>query len=385
MGKEKVRRTAAAATATEATAASLCFLVHPVPSIADESFLQTIFCGTVQRSAFLGFGRGRFAIAELTSATAAAAAVDALARVEAVEQRDGGRDDGTAPATASALEMLSSDDAALEHATLADLFTVPPPPSSTAATAAALTQQQQQQQSCSGDGDAAPDLSHLRHLFWRGQPVRVVVSGVNISDFYASGGVVPQHQPERRGGRGHRNTDNTHSNTKVDDAEPEQADAVDTTTAIATAGDVDAAPSTSSASARRETTKTQSFPKNCCQRCGSADHFTRHCDGSGAGSGDAAAAAAATAAATTPAVAAGGAPAKRTRHEGESATAAAASTPAAAATTARRTDAAAAAVTPTSTRPLASKTAPLVQRTSKDQCKFCGSDAHLSRHCPTKS
>ncbi|CBZ11860.1 conserved hypothetical protein [Leishmania major strain Friedlin] len=184
------------------------FLVYPVPSIADASFLQIIFCNTVRRSLFLGFGRTRFAVAELTSAAVAAeveaiihkaaAAVAGLEDGAAASQEASGLA-ADAAARHGALERLANDDA-FEHMTLADLFA--PPPGGSSSQGSASAPRQEHQPSSNGGGGAAAggeslDFSHIPYLVWRGRPVHVVVSGVRVADFYGSGGAVPEHRVKR--------------------------------------------------------------------------------------------------------------------------------------------------------------------------------------------
>ncbi|EAN80745.1 hypothetical protein, conserved, partial [Trypanosoma cruzi] len=55
-----------------------CFMVYPLPSVADESFLNVIFDGGVCRSVFAGFGPRRFALVELRDDARAEAVTSAL-------------------------------------------------------------------------------------------------------------------------------------------------------------------------------------------------------------------------------------------------------------------------------------------------------------------
>ncbi|XQJ24175.1 Zinc knuckle, putative [Leishmania guyanensis] len=424
---------AAAATNTSAaTTPTPSFLVYPVPSIADESFLQLIFRNTVKRSLFLGFGRGRFAVTELTSATVAAE-VEAIihkAAVAAVGQQDSvvaPRDaNGTAAeveAAHSALERMADDDA-LEHMALADLFA--PPPRSPSHASASVHRQEHQPSSSStnGSGSAAAggesnDFSHIPYLVWRDKPVHVVVSGVRVEDFYSSGGVVPVHHVKRSADEeGKCNSKPKRPST----VKRPREDGADSTAELP--------PSSSRAANRRAvvantamiaaaaaTAPKSLFPKNCCQKCGSADHFTRHCDGSGAATGPSAAADAdadtgsprtssATAALPFPAVAKTtvvssfpknccqkcGSADHFTRHCTSSSSSNSASVSAVpssfvTAHANKKPDREAFSATVVASTPLPAKTKAkaVVQRTSKDQCRYCGSEAHLSRHCPSKS
>ncbi|CAM36486.1 conserved hypothetical protein [Leishmania braziliensis MHOM/BR/75/M2904] len=425
---------AIAAVATNTSAATTpapSFLVYPVPSIADESFLQLIFRNTVKRSLFLGFGRGRFAVTELTSATVAAE-VEAIihkAAVAAVGQQDRvvapRHANGTAAeveATHSALERMADDDA-LEHMTLADLFA--PPPRSPSHASASVHRQEHQPSSSStnGSGGAAAggesnDFSHIPYLVWRDKPVHVVVSGVRVEDFYSSGGAVPVHHAKRSADEeGKCNNKPKRPSTvkrpREDGADstaelpPSSSRAANRRAVVANAAMMAAAAATAPKSL---------FPKNCCQKCGSADHFTRHCDGSGAAAGPSASAAAgadtgsprtssATVALPFPAVAKTtvvssfpknccqkcGSADHFTRHctssSSNSASVSAVSSSFVTAHADKKPDREAFSATVVASTPLPAKTKAkaVVQRTSKDQCRYCGSEAHLSRHCPSKS
>ncbi|CAC9436747.1 hypothetical_protein_-_conserved [Leishmania infantum] len=340
------------------------FIVYPVPSIADASFLQIIFCNTVRRSLFLGFGRARFAVAELTSAAVAAEVETIIHKAAAAVA---GPEDGAAAsqeasglaadaaARHGALEHLADDDA-FEHMTLADLF-APPPGSSSQGSASAPRQERQPSSGGAAAGGESLDFSHIPYLVWRDRPVHVVVSGVRVADFYGSGGAVPEHHVKRttdageprsstkpkRPSTGKRTRDDADSTAALSSSPAASQRAVAEERAQGS-GAVDAA-----VVAAASTAPKSRFPKDRCQKCGSADHFTRHCDGSNGAS---------VAAVVSPSVAVG--VDKQPRHEALAAEVAA----------------------PT---PRPAKAKPLVQRTSKDQCKYCGSEAHLSRHCPSKS
>ncbi|KAG5508673.1 hypothetical protein JIQ42_08461 [Leishmania sp. Namibia] len=345
-----------AATSTPAPS----FLVYPLPSIADESFLQLIFCSTVKRSLFLGFGRGRFAVVELAS-EAVATEVGAVIRKSAAPSTAGQQEGSAAPhdgngaaadvaAKHGALESFADDDV-FERVTLADLF-APPPRSDSQASASAQRQECNDNKGGAAVNGGSHDFSHIPHLVWRGRPVHVVVSGVRVADFYGSGGVVPEHRVKRSpnaeeklntGKRPRGEADSTPALSPVASQQtiakerPQNSRTRDATTAIATA-----AP-----------TRKSPFPKNCCQKCGSADHFTRHCDGSGTSVSVAAVA-------SPPVVARVD---TQKQHQGVP------------------SDTAAAPIaTPVQ---VSGKAKPVLQRTSKDQCKHCGSEAHLSRHCPS--
>ncbi|CBZ23039.1 conserved hypothetical protein [Leishmania mexicana MHOM/GT/2001/U1103] len=359
---------------TAEAAPALSFLVYPVPSIADASFLQLIFRNTVRRSLFLGFGRGRVALAELASA-AVAAEVEAIIHKAAAAVA--GPEDGAAAAQdASGLaagaaprhgapERLAGDDD-FEHMTLADLF-APPPGSASQGSASAP--RQEHQPSNNGGGTAAGgeslDFSHLPYLVWRDRPVHVVVSGVRVADFYGSGGAVPEHHVKRttdaeeqrsgtklkRPNTGKRTRDDADSTAALSSPPVANQQAVAEERAQGS-GALDAAVTAAAVPKSR-------FPKDCCQKCGSADHFTRHCDGSGTTTTTTSnSSGLSVAAVPCPSVAVG--VDQQPQHE----------------------SVAAAVAAPT---PRPAKAKPLVQRTSKDQCKYCGSEAHLSRHCPSKS
>ncbi|KAG5488127.1 hypothetical protein LSCM1_08193 [Leishmania martiniquensis] len=344
------KKNATATTASSALAPS--FLVYPLPSIADESFLQLIFCNTVRRSLFLGFGRGRFAVVELTSEAVAAEVVATISKAaaSAFTQEGSRADPDGAPGAAAdgkvndgVLEYFAAaDDDALEKVTLADLFALPPR-SSTQASASAQR---------AGDG-GSHSFHHIPYLVWRGRPVHVVVSGVRVADFYDSGGVVPEHRVKRE----------ANAEEKLKAGKRPRVEEGSTAALSPIAGQRAAAKecppgssTTDVAAAAAAPAPKWSFPKGCCQKCGSADHFTRHCDGRG----------------TTVSVAVEAGPPVVGRAAEEEQTLVGSS----------------ATAVPTAATPVPlpakakSKTKPLLQRTSKDQCKYCGSEAHLSRHCP---
>ncbi|KAG5512311.1 hypothetical protein JKF63_07836 [Porcisia hertigi] len=336
------------------------FLVYPIPSIADESFLQLIFRNTVKRSLFLGFGCGRFAVVELTSAAVAAEVEAAIHKtaaefkgqeggVAALQDVNGAREDVAAPhgnfdCVAAAVDDDDDDDA-VEHMTLADLFT-PQLPSPSLASASAPDRE-------------APDFSHIPYLVWRDRPVHVVVSGVRVADFYESGGAVPVHHTKRStdaegGGSDRLKAGKRPRNNSGPTPDPSPSSSLP-------AGDMEGEAGRhprGGAAVVAAATKPL-FPKNCCQKCGSADHFTRHCDGSGT---------------------------SRSSPSGAIAEVASTSVAAHVATQPRRGAlSATAGATIDAPAPLSAKAKPTLHNTSKDQCKYCGSDAHLSRHCPNKN
>lgn len=317
-----------------------CLLVHPLPSIADESFLSVLFHNCVARSMFFGFGRRRFAIAELNSDEAVGNVLTALSTTEdEAEEAEEEKQSRLPPSSA----LAEVDDATLENMTLSDMFTPalrPPQHPSSASTTSAAAEQ---------SSAAAPlDMRHLRHLVWRnGYRVEVQVSPVSIEDFFRSGGVVPQHQEATRKKRDKKQQ----SSLSLCDGEAVEGE---TEMALETSGRTGNTGSSASGPPRQveeRVKKLKLFPSDCCQKCGSPDHFTRRCDGSGP-----AAAAVAVSRAN-----------EELAQKDASPTEVQATTFSA---------------VPPPSRPPA--TAPAFQRVSKDQCKFCGSEHHLSRHCPNK-
>ncbi|CAJ1015627.1 hypothetical protein IOCL1545_000074800, partial [Leishmania shawi] len=217
-------------------------------------------------------------------------------------------------------------------------------------------QQQHQRQRQRSSWGESNDFSHIPYLVWRDKPVHVVVSGVRVEDFYSSGGVVPVHHVKRSADEeGKCNSKPKRPST----VKRPREDGADSTAELP--------PSSSRAANRRAvvantamiaaaaaTAPKSLFPKNCCQKCGSADHFTRHCTSSSS-SNSASVSAVPSSFVTAHAN-------KKPDREAFSATVVA-STP----------------------LPAKTKAKAVVQRTSKDQCRYCGSEAHLSRHCPSKS
>ncbi|KPI86146.1 hypothetical protein ABL78_4801 [Leptomonas seymouri] len=371
------------------------FLVYPLPSIADETFLQLIFRRKVLRSLFFGFGRGRLAIVELNDAATAHEVEKLLKEGASVDQGVPARPD--AAATKKRAEKQEEVAENVEDLTLADMFAAPATDSGTidaAPSTAAL-----EQLSDSGD------LSHLPFLVYGGRPVHVVVSGVRVSDFYGSGGVVPEKHESKEDRSSSRKKSKREGaaggkRTRDVDSEPQQ-------------------PSLAGGSAAAVDAVTPKYPKSACQRCGSRDHFTRHCDGSGVAAAAAPATTTtteATAETTTDKSGATASPTPRpsltslaptqkkftkdccqkcgspnhfTRHcDGSGAMA-----PAADVSPDKRprvdeapplSSAAAKEIEAVTATDAAKRKPAVIQRTSKDQCKHCGSDAHLSRHCPGK-
>ncbi|KPA73729.1 hypothetical protein ABB37_09640 [Leptomonas pyrrhocoris] len=347
--------TATTMTATTTTAPS--FLVYPLPSIADETFLQLIFRSKMRRSLFFGFGRGRVAVVELADTDTAQEvekvlkeAAAAAAAASTAQHGPSRHEDGTVASgvpqeqqrqtAEEAEEAEEADIANLDGLTLADVFAIPPS-SAAEASAAAATEK---------PVNASTDFCHLPFLVFRGRPVHVVVSGVRVDDFYASGGIVPEK---------HENKEDRSSTKK-------KSKKVRAATAAVGGGDGggggrrersagEQPQQTSSAVVQAAATAAAAhkYPKNACQRCGSLSHFTRHCDGSGA----------ATTATTGPAT-----------EEGDEETAA---------TTQEKFGAAAAAKVPPTPRPSpASSSAPAAQaRFPKNCCQKCGSANHFTRHC----
>eukprot|EP00796_Vickermania_ingenoplastis_P010711 gene10711-7442_t len=172
----------------------------------------------------------------------------------------------------------------------------------------------------------APEYAYLHFLRFRRSTIRVVWSPLPVDAFYQLGAVVPEHKaPDTRKRPGHdQDAGPAHGVKRVHrEVQETEADAA-----------VVLAPPSSKPRAF--------FPKNCCQKCGSPDHFTRHCD----------APAAADLLPTAAAEDIVSKPSPKAQQEQR-----------------RAADA------PQPSAPV---------RSSKDQCKHCGSEEHLSRHCPNK-
>ena len=422
---------AAAAAAAETAVAPPSFIVYPIPSIADESFLQLIFRNKVKRSLFFGFGRSRMAIAELTSAEAAQE-VEGILRESASATRAAaapGHDAaqhrrGTTAEREVAEEKEEDGDnqqaamTNIDEMTLADMFAAPATADGNDKDKDNHTHKETNYPTAAAalNDHSIGNFRHLPFLVFRGRPVHVVVSGVRVDDFYASGGTVP----EKRENKESRSSSSSKKKFKKDSAaaaagagaapgEKRGRDAEKAGTPRMSGGETAVAASTAA---------TPKFPKNTCQKCGSPHHFTRHCDGSGvAGSADTPGAAAEAAletvtgehkapsltssAAHTAAVAPRekfpkgccqkcGSPGHFTRHCDRSGPTSATTTSATATDLSPAEKARAEEAEPPRqqreevTVTVKTKPPTLVQRTSNDQCKYCGSDAHLSRHCPNK-
>ncbi|CAD2221205.1 Zinc knuckle, putative [Angomonas deanei] len=174
-----------------------CFMLYPIPNVADESFVNEVLLHQVRRSIFLGFGRQRFVIAEMQDAGVAHFLAEYLLDPNKYEAD---------PNFGGYLQMREG-------------------------------------------------VLRLKGLLWRdSQRIKIIPSPVTIEDFYACGGQLPKHKFVK-------NAPVKGESKKAEGAAP--------------AGKED------------RTTPSKSFPKGVCQTCGSTDHFTRHCDGSGPASNDA--------------------------------------------------------------------------------------------------
>ncbi|KEG08163.1 hypothetical protein DQ04_07851010 [Trypanosoma grayi] len=379
-----------------------CFMVYPLPSVADESFLQLLFDGGVRRSAFAGFGKRRFALVELQGDTQA----------EAVWRAIGPALPNSVATTAAAAETHGGGSVNLdEDCTLAELFAAHN--AATIAAAAAPNVDGAAGQSC---------MSFFGRLRFRGTPLQVVPSPVTIEELYSCGGQVPQPRPTAAGDQEGPRDKRSHAQKRLrpsgaEDAaghaaqtverEPKRSAAAassrdacrrcgstthftrqctadpssEESTSAAPAIAVESAAATDSCvavdTATEGTSRLQQshrrgakneFPQNCCQKCGSSAHFTRHCDGGNA---------------------ADEAPRPQELP-----------VPVSVADHGERSKPLALQQEHSKPQPKQQQQQqqrqqhhqlqqdrpqrPAVVRTSKDQCKHCGSDLHLSRHCPSK-
>ncbi|CCW71320.1 unnamed protein product [Phytomonas sp. Hart1] len=299
-----------------------CLLVYPIPSIADESFLGAIFRSRVRRSVFSGFGRHRFAIVELDDVERAEK-VYAWASHRLVEEKSSGTQSTDEPT----LPLLNGD----EDCTLAEI-------------AEAVAHEQ-----AAKSNDTA-DLDYLSNLRWSGKyRIYVVPSPFAIQELFDCGGTVPQNKSFNKRVPPNVNKRDIQSKHQPEREAALPPDDVPTPRRTRTEGD--------------ESPGKTTFPKDCCQKCGSSAHFTRHCDGSGP------------------------LPSAKTEVQAKSPS---------------REDVEVVIERkpstceetkdyhPPSTNFIDGADAasvckkPTFTRTSKDQCKHCGSDEHLSRHCPNK-
>ncbi|CCW64184.1 unnamed protein product [Phytomonas sp. EM1] len=297
-----------------------CFLVYPLPSIADESFLKTIFRCEVRRSIFSGFGRHRFAIVELDD-TERAMKISLWLSHRLMEEKGAGGDGANQPSV-----FLPSGD---DDRTLAQ-----------------IVEDVVREQAVKSNNTV--DFDYLSNLTWTGRGrIHIAPSPFAIQELFDCGGVVPQNKAIR--GRNTRQVEKREARVK---REPER---------VAVLPPDDVPPSRLARTEGGESSGTATFPKNCCQKCGSPVHFTRHCDGSGAP--------AVAEAVEQTEVRASDAVEKKTLKREE-----AGHLPPPPPRASRVDDAGAAGLSKKNT----------FVRTSKDQCKHCGSEEHLSRHCPNK-
>lgn len=343
-------------------------LLYGVPSVADRSFVETVFqTKAIGRCLFFGFKEQRTVIAELLDKTEAREILSALrlpaavflgestSKMEAkIEEMVRGVSSSTRRVEEDVLQewRLSLTGAANEDNSLADY--------------------------CLGYDargespglETTPTEAHgskycyLHFLRFRRDRVHVSWSPLAVDAFYQSGGVVPEHAPNKKAEKRTRSNDNErdgvkglrkkYPNDKEKDTSGETADAL----TVSNQDDVSKSNATG--------VKVQKqFSKDCCQKCGSPNHFSRHCDGSGPGE-------ASTVTATaennnTPShsestsVTKGGAGRGSNDPVGED-------------RTRRQTEPVAVAVTGNTVK----------KPFGKDQCQFCGSKDHFSRHCPQK-
>ncbi|RNF07854.1 uncharacterized protein Tco025E_07305 [Trypanosoma conorhini] len=288
-----------------------CFMVYPLPAVADESFLSVVFDGGVRRSVFAGFGPRRFALVELQD--------DARAEAVACALRPAPPPHTSSGATADAAE----------DCTLGELFRAHIEEAGGGAPEAGATP------SC---------IAHLARLRFRGTPICVLPSPIALEELYSCGGKLPRHRPMKR-----TDTDGPQESAGGRQL-PQKQQRTPAEGRAAPSGE-HAAESEPRSTPPRKRAARHVFPADCCQKCGSTDHFTRHCD------------AAVHTIAEEPA-----SPQARPGCErnNECVAPAHAGAPHTEQDTTRR------------------QQRPTVLRSSTDQCKYCGSGAHLSRHCPSK-
>lgn len=367
----------------------ITFMIYSIPNHADPAVLQMLFQQKVERYVYFGSGSTRFVLVELNDETFA------RQLAEAVEHHRLVHDPRRTPG-----EEAESEEAPSTEETGKEVH----PPAHRA-------------------------VAYLQRVKWGTEPIHIVRSPVRIDDLYRTGGVVRDHEPEdefqkkksEMYAKGKEERRGANASFKRPREEGSGADgqvaapanmfpknccqkcgSADHFTrncdgsgpgpeAAAPAAPPQEAPEVASGS--EVLLHKKSYPKDCCQKCGSKDHFTRNCDGSGSAPQEAASAPSAPAPTTTttssdPAPAPAAVPAKQSYPKDscqkcgskdhstrncDGGHTAAPSQPA--------KEVGVKAAPPA---PPVQAAAPVFARTSKDQCKHCGSEEHLSRHCPTK-
>ncbi|RNF04187.1 hypothetical protein TraAM80_05292 [Trypanosoma rangeli] len=314
-----------------------CFMVYPLPTVADESFLNVVFDGGVRRSVFAGCGSRRFALVELQDDACAEAVALAL---------------GTAPLspyTNSSTIATSRGDIAEEDRTLEELFRAH------VAAAEKKSGTDVPNADTVAKGGATPScIAHLNRLRFRDTPIHVLPSPIALEEIYSCGGQLPQHLHKNKA-----NTDRPHERAGKKPLRQKRHRTPAEGAAISSGEPA----VTAEGRQGRGGGATASSAVDACGRCGSTDHFTRHCNADGRaavkelarlqshpGCED-----------NSDGVAAAHAAALQTEQD----------------TTWRQEP-------PKATMQQQQQQRPTALRRSKDQCKYCGSDAHLSRHCPSK-
>ncbi|ESL07070.1 hypothetical protein TRSC58_05247 [Trypanosoma rangeli SC58] len=165
-----------------------CFMVYPLPAVADESFLNVIFDGGVRRSVFAGYGPRRFALVELQD--------DAFA--EAVSLALGPAP--LSPHTNGSTTATSRGDHAEEDRTLEELFRA----HVTAAGKNSGTDVPNAD-TVAKDGVTPSCIAHLDRLRFRDTPICVLPSPIALEEIYSCGGQLPQPRQKNN-----TNTDRPH-------------------------------------------------------------------------------------------------------------------------------------------------------------------------------
>ncbi|PBJ80087.1 hypothetical protein BCY84_01969 [Trypanosoma cruzi cruzi] len=371
-----------------------CFMVYPLPSVADESFLNVIFDGGVCRSVFAGFGPRRFALVELRDDARAEAVTSALGPMPSPHVNT--------HTSASSLLKDKEDDCGLEK-----LGSAPVAAASNSRRKGNAAGRKKDGGDPTGgadsDGCTGPSgIAYISRLRFRNTPIQVLPSPITLDEIYRCGGQLPQRcsgrktesdKPQGRVGRGPLERKRQRP-PATEETTTESENAAMAGGGTTTASNVDACRRCGSAehftrqcsadlstedadgkrgeaagattgsgprgtSPRKRAAK-HVFPADCCQKCGSSLHFTRHCDADAHSAGESA---------------------RPQDHTGLD-NAAAAHT-----------------VVPKKQEKAGHHEPPNKKKekqqqkqeqrhvalcTSKDHCKHCGSDAHFSRHCPSK-
>lgn len=324
-------------------------LLCGIPSIADESFLKTILqTKNLGRSLFFGYGSQRMVLVELLDKEEALGMYAALRyQLPSTELISSHSSPSSLPIQKSTAKIrkaydrycaLHPDGRSHDEIPLAELFLGTP-------------------------STLALPYSYLHFIRHRRQVIHVGWSPIEVQQFYESSGVVPvstqrtvrdetllmdldaADTPSEKVGR-------KRPRPRSIEKGEEEAEEADPTAAPVSADTTSVPPKTV-------------FSKDACQKCGSVDHFTRHCPGVGLSTSTLVSSLAEETSAAPDLSSSPGRVSNETHRSG-------------------------APVDPSSTTvPPADEGVSVASPRSKknkssDACQYCGSSEHFSRHCPQK-